>query len=117
MALRKKDFDESNKHSPSLNQTDLILHISAELQRKINVAALQNYLSLEEYVEQVLEQATSKDDVTTRHQDKPLSPEIVGHVLEVSEQIKQHTRGHLFEDSTEMIRQMREERSQELDQR
>lgn len=46
---------------------------------------------------------------------KPLTREKLEHVLKVREEIIAHTGGHTFDDSTELIRQMREERTRELD--
>jgi hypothetical protein len=45
---------------------------------------------------------------------RPLTPEILEQVYRVREQILQGTNGKLFEDSTEIIRQQREERTRQL---
>jgi hypothetical protein len=50
-------------------------------------------------------------------QTKPLTTEILTKILEAHQQILQNTHGYQFEDSVELIRQMRLERSEELDQR
>ncbi len=47
---------------------------------------------------------------------KPLTREKLERVLKVREEIIKNTKGHTFEDSTELIRQMREERLRELDE-
>jgi hypothetical protein len=44
----------------------------------------------------------------------PLTPELLQEILELHEQIKRHTNGHVFEDSSELIRQQREERTRQL---
>lgn len=48
---------------------------------------------------------------------RPLTPEFLAKVLDVHEEIRQSTNGRIFEDSTELIRQMREERTRELMER
>jgi hypothetical protein len=45
---------------------------------------------------------------------RSLTPEFLEQVYRVREQIMQGTNGKPFEDSTEMIRQMREERTRQL---
>ncbi len=45
---------------------------------------------------------------------RPLTPELLKQVYRVREQIMQGTNGKLFEDSTEIIRQQREERTRQL---
>jgi 2'-5' RNA ligase len=45
---------------------------------------------------------------------RPLTSELLEQVYRVRERIKQETNGRLFEDSTEIIRQQREERTRQL---
>jgi len=45
---------------------------------------------------------------------RPLAPELLEQVYRVHEEIMQGTNGRLFEDSTEIIRQQREERTRQL---
>ncbi len=45
---------------------------------------------------------------------RPLTPELLEQVYRVREEIMQGTNGRLFEDSTEIIRQQREERTRQL---
>jgi hypothetical protein len=44
----------------------------------------------------------------------PLTPELLQEILEIHEQIKRNTNGRVFEDSAELIRQQREERTRQL---
>ena len=53
-------------------------------------------------------------DVNYNTEGKPLTREKLEKVLKVREEIIRNTEGHTFDDSTEIIRQMREERSREL---
>ena len=45
---------------------------------------------------------------------RPLTPELLKQVYRVRERIMQESKGHVFEDSAELIRQMREERTRQL---
>jgi hypothetical protein len=45
---------------------------------------------------------------------RPLTPELLEQVYRVRERIRQETNGQMFEDSTEIIRQQREERTRQL---
>ena len=60
----------------------------------------------------------SIDDETneSRRQRRPVTPETFERLHQISEEIMKDRNGELFEDSTELIRQMREERSRELEQ-
>ncbi len=43
-----------------------------------------------------------------------LTPELLQQILQIHEQIKRNTNGRVFEDSAELIRQQREERTRQL---
>ncbi len=78
-------------------------------------AASSNNLSVDEYIERVLEPATQLEEGAAQTRQKPLTQEQLAQILHVSEQISQSTQGQFFEDPVEMIRKMREERLQELE--
>ncbi len=59
------------------------------------------------------EPVPSKSSMEGLHR-RPLTPEFLEQVYRVREQIMQGTNGKLFEDSTEIIRQQREERTRQL---
>src|SRR5216684_8689831 len=117
MALREEDLD-SNKgqtvHTPKRSR--ITIDISPELRRRIKMAALQNDLSISEYLSDILEQAVPEETSMTEQPGQPVTRKTLEHVLQVRKEIMEHTKGRIFEDSTEIIRQMREERSQELEQ-
>jgi len=64
----------------------------------------------------IFEENVPEEEIIKQRQRKLLTRETLEHVYEVHEQIMEHTNRRVFEDSAEIIRQMREERSQELDQ-
>ncbi len=116
MALRKEDFAADDEQKDNAKKRSRItIDISPELRRRIKMAALQNDLSIGEYVGRILEQNVPTE-VNTSQQRKPMTREAIEDLRQIREQIMQERNGKLFEDSAEMIRQMREERSQELEQ-
>jgi len=90
--------------------------ISRELYRRMRVAANQNNLSLNEYIERTLGEAVPGEANLTQHQYRPMTSEAIERLREISEQIMQDRGGKLFEDSAELIRQEREERSRYLEE-
>jgi predicted DNA binding CopG/RHH family protein len=118
MALRKEDFhdDEEQQENNTMKRSRITIDISPELRRRIKVAASQRDLSISEYLGNILEENVPEEAIIKQRQRKLLTRETLEHVYEVHEQIMEHTNRGVFEDSAEIIRQMREERSQELDQ-
>ena len=103
MAIRKQEHN--GDHTEDIeNETDITLEISPKIQRRIQKAATENNLSVEEYLERIIEQS----------ERKPLTQEKLAGIFRAMEEIQQHTRGQVFDDPVEVIRQMREERSREL---
>lgn len=121
MALRKDEFhyEPEEQKQPvergkSAKEQQVVINMSSKLYNRVESKAHQHNQSLSDYIEDVLEQAIP-DDEEGMLEAHPLTPEILARVLEVHEEIRRSTNGRIFEDSTELIRQMREERSEELD--
>lgn len=107
------DHDEQTGEQPGL-----IIDISPALRRRLKQAAATRDLSVETYVEEALEKVVAEEEIGTvkqeQHDHRPISKETVEGLLRLREQIRQNHPGEVFEDSTEIVRQMREERSQYL---
>ena len=118
MALRKENFNdnEEQEEANTMKRSRITIDISPELRRRIKVAASQRDLSISEYLGGILEENVPNEASITQRPRKPLTRETLEHVYQVHEEIMEHTNRRIFEDSTELIRQMREERSEELDQ-
>jgi len=118
MAVRKQHFYEDDADKEQATSTDkrsrLTFDIKPELRRRIRILAAQNDLSIGEYLEPFLEQYLPQVD--TGKQRHPATHKMLEELRQVREQIMQDRNGELFEDSVEMIREMREERSRELEQ-
>ena len=97
-------------------RTRLMIDISPELRRRIRVAAAQRDLTLKEYVERILEQAVPETENTAPVEPvrRPVSQEFVDGLRQVREQIQRNHPGVVFDDSVELIRRMREERTEHL---
>jgi predicted amidophosphoribosyltransferase len=117
MALRKKDFDNNDyQEAQTMKRSRITIDVTPELRKRIKLAAAQNELSISEYLGQILERTVPDEANIRRWQRKPLTRETLERVYQVHEEIMEHTNRRVFEDSTEIIRQMREERSKELDE-
>ena len=117
MAFRNEDFhDDEHEEANTMKRSRITIDISPELRRRIKVAASKRDLSISEYLGSILEANVPQEVIIKQGQRKLLTRETLEHVYEVHEQIMEHTKRRIFEDSTELIHQMREERSQELDQ-
>lgn len=113
MAMQNQYSDDHNKLPGK--RPRLMIDISPELRRRIKIAAAQKDLSIREYVEHILDQAVPLEDTNMKKQQpRPVSRESLQRLLRTREQIIQDRQGQPFTDSTELIRQMREERSEYL---
>lgn len=112
MAVRRHEHDDDHTEDTE-NETDSKIEISPEIRQRIKRAATKNNLSVEEYLERMIEQA-EKHDIVLQEQRKPLTQEKLVAIFRAIEEIQQHTQGQIFDDPVEVIRKMREERTQEL---
>jgi len=119
MAIRKQDVhdndDDDDQAEKARKRTRITIDVSPEMRRRIKMAALQNDLSVGEYIGRILEQNVP-DETTKTLQRRPATRMMLEELRQVRDAIMQDRNGQPFEDSTEMIRQMREDRSKELDQ-
>jgi hypothetical protein len=103
------------------SRTELFIDVAPELLERIQAAAARLNLSLEEYVRRVLERSVSSetdiDEVEGGQQRKPINQAAVDELIRYREEIRRAHPGLVFEDSTELLRQAREERTRELEQR
>src|SRR5947209_14892583 len=116
MALRKEEFEEDSSWKRHLMTREHIdITISSELQRRITTTAQQYNISVDEYLERILEEAVPSEGSPIQKR-QPATQKMLEELMETRDQILRNHDGEPFEDSTELIRQMREERSRELEQ-
>jgi len=108
MAMRQYDDDQVD---------NLIIHVEPELRRRIKIAAAQSDLSVQEYIERILQQTVPPETIPTQKRTGRLNRAAVDELLRFREEIRQAHPGQVFEDSSELIHQAREERTRELEQR
>ncbi len=99
MALREEDlYKGGNQTKHSAKRSRITFDVSPELRRRIKMAALQHDLSIGEYLGHILEQAVPDEAAITQRE------------------MLQESKGELFEDSAELLRKQREERTRYLEQ-
>jgi uncharacterized protein (DUF1778 family) len=117
MALRRDDLYESyHKGNHTMKRSRITIDVSPELRKRIKKAASEQDVSISKFLERILEEAVPQEASLLQLEKKPLTREKLERVLKVREEIIAHTGGYTFEDSTEVVHQMREERSKEMEQ-
>ena len=97
------------QHSNDEQESDLLIRIHPQLHRKIILEAAKANLSVQDYVERILEQNVSQE------RERGLNKEAIDDLFRLREQIKRNHPGQVFEDSAEQLHQIREERMRELE--
>ena len=97
--------------------SDLILHIEPPLRRRLRMAAAQSHLSEEEYVGRLLEHVFPPESESVQQSGGRLNRAAVEELKQYREAMRRAHPGQVFEDSVELLRQAREERIRELEQR
>ena len=109
--LKNGEVMATQKYYPRLR---LMIDISPELRRRIKIAAAQNDLSIREYIERILEQTVPGEANLPRWEPRRVTQETIDRLRKVREQIRKKHPDTDFGDSAEIIRQMRDERSEHL---
>jgi len=105
------------QHSNDDHLSDLILHIHPPLRRRLRMAAAHSHLSEEEYVGRLLEHVVPPESESRQQRSGHLNRTAVEELKHYREEIRRAHPGQVFEDSVELLRQAREERTRELEQR
>lgn len=122
MAIRWQEFDDKDDREGQAAQTQptkrsrITIDVSPELRRRIKVAASRSELSISEYLGRILEQTIPAEEHIMQPIGRPVSRESIECLRHIREEILQDRNGKLFENSAELIRQMREERSKHLEE-
>jgi hypothetical protein len=116
MAIQREYDDNQAGQS----RTGLFIEVVPELLRRIQAAAARRNVPLQEYVGRVLEQSVASETDTDESENEQaggrLSRAAVDKLLQTREAIMRAHPGQVFEDSVETLRQIREERTRELEQ-
>ncbi len=106
---KQSHYNDDHNRLPG-KRPRLIIDINPELRRRIKIAAAQKDLSIREYIEDILDQAVPSE----KQERGRLNSAAIEDLLKTREEILRERQGKPFSDSTELIRQMREERSEYL---
>lgn len=105
------------QHSNDDHLSDLILHIHPPLRRRLRIATKYSHLSEEEYVGRLLEHVIPPESESMQLRSGHLNRTAVEELKHYREEIRRAHPGQVLEDSVELLRQSREERTRELEQR
>lgn len=95
-------------------RTRIMVDVSPELRRRIKLAAAQRDLSVREYVTHILDEAVPSAPAEQEQPHRQMTREDAERLFTMSAAIRQAHPDVVFEDSTEIVRRMREERSDYL---
>lgn len=107
---------DSDQPAPPKGRSRLIIDIVPELRRRIRVAAAQNDLSIQEYVGRILDEVVPLEAMPEEREHGPIKREALDRLLKHREEFMRAHPGLVFEDSVETLRQIREERMEQLEQ-
>lgn len=114
MALRKEEFEEdASRKRQRMTHEHIDLNVSGKLLRRITMAAQQQNMPIDEYLERILEEAVPSEGSPPQKR-QPATKKMLEELMAFRDQMLRDHGGEPFEDSTELIREMREERSREL---
>jgi hypothetical protein len=117
MALRKDDLYASyDKGKQAMKRSRITIDVSPELRKRIKKAASEQDVSISKFLTQIIEDAVPSSSGTVGYQGHPVTREAIERLRQVRERILQDRGGKPFENTNELIWQMREERSRELEQ-
>ncbi len=116
MAVHRQEYDEhGNDNQQHAKRSRITFDVSPELRRRIKVAAARQNASIGEYLGHIIEEAVPEEIAKPEPQRHPITRKSSEKLRMLREQTLADRNGKLFEDSTEMIRQMRDERTQYLE--
>lgn len=117
MALRKDDLYESyDKGNQTMKRSRITIDVSPELRKRIKKAASEHDVSISKFLGRIIEEAVPEEEGTVVYQGHPVTREAIERLRQVRERILQDRGGKPFENTNELIWEMREERSEELGQ-
>lgn len=115
MAVRKDEFSDENRRAGKAKKRGrLAIDMDDETRRKIKIIAARKDISVTQYVNNALKQIVAHEIIEEEPVRRPISQEAIERLLRYREEFIRETKGELFDDSTELIRQMREERTKYL---
>lgn len=118
MALRKEEYhhEDEQQEATAMKRSRITIDISPELRRRIKIAASQRDVSISEYLGSILEEHVPVEMNLVEQGVHPVPSDILEEVDRIREKVIRESKGHIFDDSTEVLRKQREERTQYLEE-
>lgn len=117
MALRKEALNEDYpERNHTMKRSRITIDVSPELRQRIKMAAIKQGQTISDYLVDILEQAVPVELAAIEVERHPVPANILEDVYRVREQVIRESKGHIFEDSAEALRQLREERANYLEE-
>jgi hypothetical protein len=114
MAVQRQHFDDD--HRDDFNESSQVsIDLNPALKQRIRKAAHSKNQPVREYIKNILEQ-TVPTEADLPQNESPSSSDLIEQLYRLREQIIQYSKGEIFEDSTELLRQQREERAKYLEE-
>lgn len=98
-------------------RTRIMIDVSPELRRRIKLAAAREDVTIREYLERIIEEAVPMAPAEQQPEYAPISKEYVEGLRQFQQYLAQKYPGVIFEDSADVVRRMREERTEYLESR
>lgn len=117
MVAQRKRYDDDNNHADNENakkRVRMTFDVAPDLRRRIKLAAINNNLTLNEYLGQVLDEVVPVEEDITQTKYHPVTNKTLEAVDRIREMLMQGHEENFFGDSVESVRQMREERTRYL---
>jgi len=99
-----------------MKRSRITIDVSPELRQRIKMAAAKSGTSINDYVGSILEEHVPQAETTFQSPGHPVTYEAIARLRQLREKIVEEHGGKPFDDINETIRQMREERSQQLEE-
>lgn len=117
MAAQRKRFDDYNDPAENENakkRVRMTFDVAPDLRRRIKLAAINNNLTLNEYLGHVLEEVVPIEEEITQKQRQPVSREAIERLLQFRQELIKETNGIVFDDTAEILHEEREKRLNQL---
>ena len=117
MAVQRHEFDSSNQQDQKqAKRSRITFDVSPELRRRIKVAAAQQNASIGEYLGHIIEEVVPKEIAKPEQPWRPITRKSSEKLRTIRERLLTDHDGEPFEDSTETIRERREDRVHYLEE-
>jgi hypothetical protein len=103
------------QHSDDYLMHDLLTKVHPQLYWHIVLSASKADLSVQDYVERILQENVPPELDYPQEQQRGLNKAAVESLHRLQEQIRRNHPGQVFEDSAEQLHQIREERMRQLE--